>query len=122
VNPDDSIREPERIRLDVSRKVRAVQVSDQFTAILACLVGEKGWTTPVLAELVATSDGMLLGLAKPTAPDSPHARRQFDLNPREQDSGTYGPEEPKSDSSQAPSDGPARRHGRCDSQQSRHRP
>jgi hypothetical protein len=54
-------RSAEQIRLDVSRKVRAIQVSDQFTAILACLVGEKGWTTPVLAELVATSDGMLLG-------------------------------------------------------------
>lgn len=61
MTPDHPIREPEQIRLDVSRKVRAIQVSDQFTAILACLVGEKGWTTPVLAELVATSDGMLLG-------------------------------------------------------------
>ena len=61
MTPDHPIREPEQIRLDVSRKVRAVQVSDQFTAILACLVGETGWTTPVLAELVATSDGMLLG-------------------------------------------------------------
>ena len=75
ITPDHPIREPEQIRLDVSRKVRSVQVSDQFTAILACLVGEKGWTTPVLAELVATSDGMLLCLAKLTAPDSPHARR-----------------------------------------------
>jgi hypothetical protein len=61
VTPDSPIREPEQIRLAVSRKVRAVQVSDQFTAILACLVGEKSWTTPELAELVATPDGMLLG-------------------------------------------------------------
>jgi len=61
VIPDPPIREPEQIRLAVSRKVQAVQVSDQFTAVLACLVGEKGWTTPVLAELVATPDGMLLG-------------------------------------------------------------
>lgn len=58
---DQPIREPEQIRLDVARKVRVVQVSDQFTAILACLVGEKGWTTPELAELVATPDGKLLG-------------------------------------------------------------
>jgi hypothetical protein len=36
-------------------------VSGQFTAILACLLREKGWTTPELAELVATPDGMLLG-------------------------------------------------------------
>jgi hypothetical protein len=62
--PDQRIREPEQIRLDVTRKVRAVQVSGQFAAILACLVGEKGWTTPELAELVATPDGMLLGRCK----------------------------------------------------------
>ncbi len=61
MTPDHPIREPEQIRLDVSRKVRSVQVSDQFTAIMACLVREQSWTTPVLAELVATSDGMLLG-------------------------------------------------------------
>lgn len=59
--PNPPIREPEQIRRDVARKVKLVQVSDQFTAILACLVGEKGWTTPELAELVATPDGMLLG-------------------------------------------------------------
>jgi hypothetical protein len=61
MTPDPPIREPEQIRLDVSRKVRAVRVSDQFTAILACLVGERAWTNPALAELVLTSDGMLLG-------------------------------------------------------------
>jgi hypothetical protein len=58
---DHPIREPEQIRRAIASKLRAVQVSDQFTAILACLVGEKGWTTPELAELVATPDGMLLG-------------------------------------------------------------
>jgi len=46
MNSDHPIREPEQIRADAARKVRAVQVSDQFTAILACLVGEKVWTTP----------------------------------------------------------------------------
>ncbi len=61
MNRDSPIREPGRIRLDVGRKIWAVQVSDQFTAILACLLREKGWTTPELAELVATPDGMLLG-------------------------------------------------------------
>lgn len=59
--PDAPIREPEQIRADVSRKVRSVQVSDQFRAILACLVSEQSWTTPVLSELAATPDGMLLG-------------------------------------------------------------
>ena len=61
MTPDSPIREPEQIRRDVARKVKLVRVSNQFTAILACLVGEKGWTTPELAELVATPDGMLLG-------------------------------------------------------------
>ncbi len=37
MTPDQTSRDPEQIRLDVGRKVRAVQVSDQFTAILACL-------------------------------------------------------------------------------------
>lgn len=36
-------------------------MSDQFTAILACLVGEQSWTSPSLTELVATPDGLLLG-------------------------------------------------------------
>ena len=61
MTPDQPIHEPEQIRADTARKVRAVKVSDQFMAILACLVGESGWTTPGLAELVVTSDGMLLG-------------------------------------------------------------
>jgi len=61
MTPDHPIREPEQIRADAAQKIRAVQVSDQFTAILACLVGESGWASPELAELVVTSDGMLLG-------------------------------------------------------------
>ena len=61
MTPDHPVREPEQIRADAAHKIQAVRVSDQFTAILACMVGEKGWTTPVLAELVATTDGMLLG-------------------------------------------------------------
>ena len=59
--PGQPIREPDRIRLDAGRKVWAVQVSGQFTAILACLLREKGGTTPELADLVATPAGMLLG-------------------------------------------------------------
>lgn len=61
MTPDQPIREPEKIRLDVGRKVWAVEVSGQFTAILAFLLRQKGWTTPELAELVATPDGMLIG-------------------------------------------------------------
>lgn len=54
------IREPDQIRQDCARKLRAVQISDHFQALLGCLLSEN-WTTPVLAEMVITSDGHLLG-------------------------------------------------------------
>jgi hypothetical protein len=44
----------------LARKLRAVQVSDHFQAILGCLLGED-WTTPRLVEMVITPDGHLLG-------------------------------------------------------------
>lgn len=52
------IREPDQIRQDAARKLRAVQVSDHFQAILGCLLGED-WTTPRLIEMV--TDGHVLG-------------------------------------------------------------
>ncbi len=57
---DPTIREPEDIRRDCARKLRVVQVSDHFQAILGCLLGED-WTTPRLVEMVITPDGHLLG-------------------------------------------------------------
>jgi len=54
------IRNPDQIRQDAARKLRAVQVSDHFQAILGCLLGED-WTTPRLVEMVITPDGHLLG-------------------------------------------------------------
>jgi hypothetical protein len=54
------MREPEDIRNDCVLKLRSVQVSDHFQAILGCLLGEN-WTTPRLVEMVVTSDGHLLG-------------------------------------------------------------
>jgi hypothetical protein len=54
------IREPDHIRRDCARKLRAVQVSEHFQAILGCLLGED-WTTPQLVEMVITPDGHLLG-------------------------------------------------------------
>lgn len=57
---DLPIRDPEQIRCDCARKLRAVQVSDHFQAILGCLLGED-WTTPRLIEMVITPDGHLLG-------------------------------------------------------------
>src|SRR5579884_4257644 len=55
-----TIREPEEIRRDCARKLRAVLVSEHFQAILGCLLGED-WTTPRLVEMVITPDGHLLG-------------------------------------------------------------
>lgn len=57
---DLPIRDPDQIRRDCARKLRAVQVSDHFQAILGCLLDE-GWTTPRLVEMVITPDGHLLG-------------------------------------------------------------
>lgn len=54
------IRDPEQIRQGCARKLRTVQVSDHFQAILGCLLGED-WTTPRLIEMVITPDGHLLG-------------------------------------------------------------
>jgi 2-keto-4-pentenoate hydratase/2-oxohepta-3-ene-1,7-dioic acid hydratase in catechol pathway len=44
---EPTIREPEDIRRDCAQKLRAVQVSEHFQAILGCLLGED-WTTPRL--------------------------------------------------------------------------
>jgi hypothetical protein len=57
---DPTIREPEQIRQDCARKLRQVQVSDHFQAILGCLLGED-WSTPRLIEMVMTPDGHVLG-------------------------------------------------------------
>ena len=54
------IREPGDIRRSCAEKLRQVEVSDHFTAILGCLLGE-GWTTPRLVEMVIGPDGVLLG-------------------------------------------------------------
>ena len=53
-------RAADQIRLDCARKLRAVQVSDHFQAILGCLLSED-WTTPRLIEMVVTPDGHVLG-------------------------------------------------------------
>ena len=59
-NDDPPIREPDEIRQGCSKKLKAIQVSDHFQAILGCLLRED-WTTPRLAEIVITPDGHLLG-------------------------------------------------------------
>ena len=57
---ETAIRDPDQIRQDCARKLRAVQVSTHFQAILGCLLGED-WTSPQLTEMVITPDGHLLG-------------------------------------------------------------
>ena len=54
------IREPDQIRQDCARKLRAVQISSHFQAILGCLLGED-WTTPRLVDMVMTPDSHVLG-------------------------------------------------------------
>lgn len=53
------LREPEQIRQDCVRKLRAIETSGMFTAILACLLGED-WTEPKIEELRVTPDRCLL--------------------------------------------------------------
>lgn len=60
MSPDLPIREPNQIRQDCARKLRAVQFSEHFQAILGCLLGED-WTTPRLLEMMITRDGQMVG-------------------------------------------------------------
>lgn len=57
---EPTIREPDQIRQGCAHKLRRVQVSEHFQAILGCILGED-WTTPRLLEMVITPDGHLLG-------------------------------------------------------------
>jgi hypothetical protein len=57
---DHPNREPSQLPLDCARKLRPVQVSDHFQAILGCLLAED-WPTHRLVESVITPDGYLLG-------------------------------------------------------------
>jgi hypothetical protein len=56
---DDSIREPEQIRQDCARKLRSVETSGMFAAILGRLLGED-WSTPKIEEMRITPDRSLL--------------------------------------------------------------
>src|SRR5262249_19615162 len=56
--PDETLREPEQIRQDCARKLKQVQTSGMFTAILGCLLGED-WSTPRIEELLLTPDRCL---------------------------------------------------------------
>jgi hypothetical protein len=57
---DPNIREPSQIRQDAARKLRAVQMSEHFQAILGCLLNID-WTTPRLLEMMIARDGHMVG-------------------------------------------------------------
>jgi len=52
-------REPEQIRQDCAKKLKKVETSAQFTAILSCLLGED-WTSPRILQLQLSADRCLL--------------------------------------------------------------
>jgi len=53
------IREPEHIRQDAACKVRNAPISDEFRAILGCLLDE-AWTMPKLIEIIISPDDKIL--------------------------------------------------------------
>src|ERR1022692_2206201 len=60
MTPDPPIREPDQIRQTCAKKLKAVQISDHFLAILGCLLGEN-WTTPRLLEMMISPKGHMIG-------------------------------------------------------------
>ena len=52
------IREPEQIRQDCATKLRPIETSGMFTAILGCLLRED-WSEPRIEEMVVTNKCLL---------------------------------------------------------------
>jgi hypothetical protein len=55
---DPAIREPEQIRQDCAAKLRPIETSGMFTAILGCLLGED-WVEPRIEQLLLTDNCLL---------------------------------------------------------------
>ena len=55
------LREPEQIRQDCAAKLRPIETSGMFTAILACLLGED-WATPGIEQMNMTSKCLMARL------------------------------------------------------------
>ena len=72
------MRDPNEIRESCARKIAQVQVSDQFRAILGCLL-EQDWTTPRLVQMVLSPDGHLLGRAEGQATEQVYLGSGDDL-------------------------------------------
>src|SRR5687767_11372171 len=67
---EPTIREPDQIRRDCARKLRSVQVSDHFQAILGCLLGED-WTRGNRIKTPAELFGRAVDFVKGVANDTP---------------------------------------------------
>jgi hypothetical protein len=61
--PEVPPREPDQIRLDCARKLRAVETGGMFTAIFGYFL-EEDWSTPRIEELRVTPDRCLLARVK----------------------------------------------------------
>ena len=73
------MRDPNEIRESCARKIAQVQISDQFRAILGCLL-EQDWTTPRLVQMVLSPDGHLLGRAEGQATEQVYLGSGDDLS------------------------------------------
>ena len=72
------MRDASEIRESCARKIAQVQISDQFRAILGCLL-EQDWTTPRLIQMILSPDGHLLGRADGQATEQVYLGSQDDL-------------------------------------------
>ena len=72
------MRDPNEIRESCARKIAQVQISDQFRAILGCLL-KQDWTTPRLVQMVLSPDGHLLGRAEGQATEQVYLGSGDDL-------------------------------------------
>lgn len=72
------MRDPNEIRESCARKIAQVQISDQFRAILGCLL-EQDWTTPRLVQMVLSPDGHLLGRTDSQSTEEVYLGTQEDL-------------------------------------------
>ena len=72
------MRDASEIRESCAKKIAHVQISDQFRAILGCLL-EQNWTDPRLVQMVLSPDGHLLGRAEGQATEQVYLGSQDDL-------------------------------------------
>jgi len=60
---EPTIREPEEIRASCAEKLRPIETSPMFRAILGCFLDED-WTEPKILQLVVTHDRCVLARAE----------------------------------------------------------